>query len=303
MMPTDFVCPICKCDLVRNTDGLRCTRCHASFPRLGDDSFDFMPGEQLVNGGTAWRVRQSAMENWYRDFIGDADNAAAALAYEYEPHAAVLGRLRGTILDVGGGVGIARDYLPADAQYLVIDPSLNWLGDAWKGVGRRFPSVNRPPTFIRGVGEYLPFPDSRFDAVLSLWSLNHSSDPERTLNEIHRVLAPRGSFFLILEDMEPTWRDLIECYICKRLKRLGLRAECACDLGLIPALEKIGMTLRQAVDHKRSGRPWPIQPDHICIRDRQLRAQFRNRFDLVERDWKGGFLRYQLRRRHLRGNA
>ena len=184
MMPTDFVCPICKCDLVRNTDGLRCTRCHAAFPRLGDDSFDFMPGEQLVNGGTAWRVRQSAMENWYRDFIGDADNAAAALAYEYEPHAAVLGRLRGTILDVGGGVGIARDYIPADAQYLVIDPSLNWLGDAWKGVGRRFPSVNRPPTFIRGVGEYLPFPDSRFDAVLSLWSLNHSSDPERTLNEI-----------------------------------------------------------------------------------------------------------------------
>ena len=111
MMSDDFVCPICKNDLVRNTDGLRCMSCQVSFPRFGDGSFDFMPNEHLMRGGPSWRVRQSEMEHWYGDFITNLDNASAALAYEYEPHAAVLGELHGAILDVGGGVGIAQDYL------------------------------------------------------------------------------------------------------------------------------------------------------------------------------------------------
>jgi len=303
MMSDDFVCPVCKNDLVRNTDGLWCMSCQAFFPRFGDGSFDFMPNEQLMRGGPSWRARQSEMEHWYGDFIANPDNASAALAYEYEPHAAVLAELHGAILDVGGGVGIAQDYLSPDADYQVIDPSLSWLGDAWKRVVGRSPSRRSPPTFIRGVGEYLPFPDSKFDAVLSLWSLNHSSDPGQTLEEIHRVLAPRGYFFLVLEDMEPTWRDLIECFICKKMKRLGLRDECDCDLGLILALDKAKLTLRQAVDHKRSGRPWPTQPDHIRIHDAELRQLFRHRFDIVERGWIGGFLRYRLRRCRSRKNA
>jgi SAM-dependent methyltransferase len=42
----------------------------------------------------------------------------------------------------------------------------------------------------------LPFDDDRFDAVLSCGVLEHVRDPDGSLDEIRRVLRPRGSFYL-----------------------------------------------------------------------------------------------------------
>lgn len=41
----------------------------------------------------------------------------------------------------------------------------------------------------------LPYPDDTFDAVLSMGVLEHVEDPEASLDEIHRVLVPSGSFY------------------------------------------------------------------------------------------------------------
>lgn len=43
--------------------------------------------------------------------------------------------------------------------------------------------------------EKLPFPDDTFDAVTSLWVLEHVHDPDRIFSEIRRVLKPGGKFF------------------------------------------------------------------------------------------------------------
>ncbi len=42
----------------------------------------------------------------------------------------------------------------------------------------------------------LPFEDDRFDAVLSCGVLEHVQDPDGSLDEIRRVLRPRGWFYL-----------------------------------------------------------------------------------------------------------
>jgi SAM-dependent methyltransferase len=42
----------------------------------------------------------------------------------------------------------------------------------------------------------LPFEDASFDAVLSCGVLEHVQDPDRSLEEIRRVLGPGGTFYL-----------------------------------------------------------------------------------------------------------
>ena len=54
---------------------------------------------------------------------------------------------------------------------------------------------------VRGVGESLPFVDSSFDLIVSLWVLEHLRDPAATLREIRRVLAPGGHFVFVTPNM------------------------------------------------------------------------------------------------------
>ena len=54
---------------------------------------------------------------------------------------------------------------------------------------------------VRGVGENLPFVDSSFDLIVSLWVLEHLVDPAATLREVRRVLAPGGHFVFVTPNM------------------------------------------------------------------------------------------------------
>jgi Methyltransferase domain len=72
------------------------------------------------------------------------------------------------------------------------------------GAGRRpvyFPNVinfeivDYDTTDVVGVGEYLPFEDNSFDAVLSIAVLEHVRDPFKCAREIIRVLKPGGDLY------------------------------------------------------------------------------------------------------------
>lgn len=54
---------------------------------------------------------------------------------------------------------------------------------------------------VRGVGESLPFVDSSFDLIVSLWVLEHLRDPAVTLREVRRVLRPGGHFVFVTPNM------------------------------------------------------------------------------------------------------
>jgi len=238
-----------------------------------------------------WRARQADMESWYHDFVADEECAGPQLSREYGPYAGFLANLKGSILDVGGGVGLVRDYLPPGAHYIVLDPSMYWLNESWTNLYRQFPSLRERPLFVQGFGESMPFLSGAFDVVLAFWSLNHALDAGQCIAEMHRVLKPHGKALLVLEDMEPSWRDAMRLWWQDRRERRG--HEITDHWAWYHPMFRDG---RQIVKHKLARRPWPMQPDHVRITERDLRRWFKRRFTISRRQWDGGFLRFELER-------
>lgn len=50
--------------------------------------------------------------------------------------------------------------------------------------------------FVVGSATNMPFPDSSFDAIWTVWVMEHIAEPERALVEMRRVLKPGGILFL-----------------------------------------------------------------------------------------------------------
>jgi SAM-dependent methyltransferase len=271
-----LVCSLCKEGLRTSDHMLCCTACRAEYPRLSDGIVDMMPPGWSEERAADWASRQHEMEAWYRGLIADTALAVQCFENDYRPFEPSLATLAGSILDIGGGNGVARHFLPTGVGYTVIDPSLDWLGAEWHALGGSYPCLEDRPSFVRGVGEHLPFPAASFDHALSFWSLNHARHPERVLHEAARVLRPGGRLLLVLEDMAPRWLDLPRLFGVHRdpeARRALVRAKLLCSLGV---------------------REWPIQDDHVRIRERDLRGWITGRFRVARRAWIGQYLTYEL---------
>jgi SAM-dependent methyltransferase len=58
-------------------------------------------------------------------------------------------------------------------------------------------------TYVRAVGESLPFADHSFDKIVSVSSLEHFADPLQGLREIARLLKPGGRVALSVDSILP----------------------------------------------------------------------------------------------------
>ncbi|HEX76692.1 MAG TPA: class I SAM-dependent methyltransferase [Dehalococcoidia bacterium] len=101
-----------------------------------------------------------------------------------------------SILDVCCGAGeltsvIARQGLTG--QVFGVDISESALDLA----RRKTPRI--PATFLRASADCLPFDSSRFDKCFVSFGLHHMGGKQRrrTLIEIHRILAPKGTLYVI----------------------------------------------------------------------------------------------------------
>jgi SAM-dependent methyltransferase len=112
--------------------------------------------------------------------------------------------------------------------------------------------------------------------VLSIWSLNHVSQPDRMIREAARVLRPGGRFPVILDDVRPRWGDIARVALQTRDIR-----------GTTTVLAR---RLRAVV----SG--WPMQTDHIRIRESDLQRWITPACAIARRFWVGSYLTYELRR-------
>lgn len=272
------VCPVCKAKLDFSPDLIKCTLCNLQFHQSQKDCFDLLPCHLPENNGGLWEKRQQEMEDWYRNLIVNPTNAYHCFVNDYTPYAPLLATLSGLILDLGGGNGIVRHFLPNNVQYIIIDPSLDWLRIEWLSIADRFPCLKTKPYFVRGVGEYLPFPAHSFDVVLSFWSLNHANHPERVFREVYQVLRSGGRFFVILEDMEPRWVDIIKPTFLGK--------------GVSYAVSIFTQKLRHAISKEK----WPLQNDHISIQESDIQKWISQGFEVVKRAWIGQYLTFEFLR-------
>lgn len=273
-----LVCPVCKGALAFAGISIRCPTCRIEYPQETDDWTNLLPPHVIAGDRSAWPERQRECDAWYTELIASPGAAFACLDHDYAPYKALLARMTGTVLDVGGGNGIVRHYLPPGTRYVTIDPSTAWLGREWIPMARHFPCMATRPAFVRGVGECLPFVARGFDAVMSLWSLNHVSAPEAVLREIARVLRPGGHVIITLEDMAPAWHDLAKPAFWR-----GARSSA-------PSI--LRAKLASALRH----RAWPLQSDHIRIREADVRRWSMGALRIVRRGWVGPYLTYELER-------
>ena len=72
-----------------------------------------------------------------------------------------------------------------------LDPSINMLLESKKKLRNK--KLSDKISIVRGIAEDLPFPDNSFNAVTISFGIRNTIDPQKSLNEMHRVLDQNGS--------------------------------------------------------------------------------------------------------------
>ena len=88
------------------------------------------------------------------------------------------------VLDVGAGTGYLQDVVP------------NYVGLDISPTAKRF--FHKP--YVEASATDMPFHDGEFDALWSIWVLEHVPNPERALTEMRRVVKDGGLLYLL-----PAW--------------------------------------------------------------------------------------------------
>lgn len=238
---SDYACPKCQRALRDDTTCLTCDGCGTRFSTaLGFPDFriENLQGDVLLH---EWAKSQASYER-----SEEPIDVAAALANINGCREVYLRLppISGRFLDVGGGYGLVRHFLPPNVEYLSIDPWTGTMHQAHKlsqdsDYVRHFPYMNEPFAFVCGFAERLPFGPQTFDWVHMRSVIDHVADPQMAMNESARVMRP-GSYLLLgvaatggpsgSGTLEKGWRGLL-AKVRFKLHQNGVR-------GLLQAIKR-----------------------------------------------------------------
>src|SRR5262249_37302449 len=122
------------------------------------------------------------------------------------------------VLEVGSGEGTLQDMVE---DYTGLDIS---------ATARR----NYHKRFVQADARAMPFKDGEFDAIWSIWVLEHVPNPEQALREMRRVLKPNGLLYL-----DPAW-------LCPDFAADGYPVRPFSDFGLRGKVIKASLPIQQS---------------------------------------------------------
>jgi ubiquinone/menaquinone biosynthesis C-methylase UbiE len=111
--------------------------------------------------------------------------------------------LAGDIVEIGFGSGLNVPFYPAAVtQVAAVEPA----DVGWKLARKRLGATSIPVQRSGLDGQALPFPDDRFDAALSTWTMCTIPDIGAALRELRRVLKPGGTLHFVEHGLAPDER-------------------------------------------------------------------------------------------------
>ena len=122
------------------------------------------------------------------------------------------------VLEVGSGRGYLQDIVP-DYTGLDISPSV---------------ANHYHKRFVAASATEMPFPDDSFDALWTIWVIEHIPQPEKVFREIRRVLKPGGVAYL-----DPAWN-------CTPWAAHGLNSRPYSDFNWRGKLTKASLVIQQS---------------------------------------------------------
>jgi ubiquinone/menaquinone biosynthesis C-methylase UbiE len=189
-----------------------------------------------------------------------------AVNEEFADRAIALAPLDGLVLDAGTGPGHIAVLIAKRApglQVIATDLAEEMLALARAHTAAA--GLLDRVTIVRADAKATPFPDGRFDMVLSNSMVHHLPEPERFFVEVHRVVRKAGAIFikdLLRPETEDEWRALVERYAGqdspyqRRLFSDSLRAALRVEevTAMCAAAGITGATIRQTSD-----RHWVVE--------------------------------------------
>jgi ubiquinone/menaquinone biosynthesis C-methylase UbiE len=166
---------------------------------------------------------------------------------------ALVSRLTGDVLEVGGGTGANLPFYGAGVVELVITEPEEPMA---RRLERKLTGYSLPARVVRAAAEDLPLEDASFDFVVSTLVLCTVDDPARALAEIHRLLKPGGQLVFLehVRSDDPglaRWQD--------RLHGVQVRVGhgCHCNRRTLENIERAGFSLAE-LEHDRMRKAPPI---------------------------------------------
>jgi len=192
-----IVCPVCHAALSLDDIEVQgsgcCPNCgrRYAFDRGVFDMTPLPPPDEILK--SKWHTWEKLQDNGLVSYV-KAPELNLSVGFREDAEAFMnFCQSSGLMLDVGCGMHTYPSYLPEGADVVGIDPLAG--------------EKRRAFTFVKGIGEYLPFRDETFDHILYASSLDHIIDPKRSLADAARCVKANGRINLWIDglsDEEPS---------------------------------------------------------------------------------------------------